>query len=122
MVDVPADVGDEDVMDTSTEALRMNFVIVPLAGGMVGFGVVMLSEGSLSVMLDAVVALDAIGFDVMIGVLAGTFICVSPGIAVDVLADAGANRWAAAMTALEPTPTLRLSKEAFLFGWESCSC
>ena len=60
MIVVPLEVGDEAVVDKTVEALRIDFMIIPLAGGMLGIGFDMLSTECVIVVLDVVIALEVV--------------------------------------------------------------
>ena len=131
VIDALSDVWDEVVINIPAEVLNSDFMVVPLAGGMIRFGVDMFTEVCMIVVLGAVSTLEVgvsasyaidLRVGVIINVLADTVIGVAPGIGVDMLDDVDANMWAAAMTAVESILMLASSEEALLFGWEACTC
>ena len=105
-------------------------MIVPLTWGMVGFGVNMLTEVCMIVVIVAIIASEVavpvsyatgVRAGVMIDVLAGTAISVVPVNGISVLAGVE-NMWAVTMTALGSIPILASLEEALAFGWGACSC
>ena len=104
VVDVALDVGDEVVADKTVEALRIDFLIAPLAEErMVSFGIDKFFEVCVIVALNRVITFEVASYAVdlraavLFALLPGTIIAFAPDIGTGV----NESVWAAKVTTLE---------------------